>query len=399
LRTLAKAGHSLLWRYKTRSALENPQPFSNVRVKQKEPRIMALPVQDQLKYWGLASAVFFFVLWMLGDVILPFVLGGAIAYCLDPIAGWFERKGASRVLAVTLITLIAVIALVILVLIVIPLLIDQTTSLIRNAPQIFASLQVFLTDHFPSLLENGSTMHRSILSIGETISAKGGALLNGIVSSFSGIVNILVLVFFVPVVAFYLLLDWDHMIARVDEMLPRDHAPVIREIATQIDRTLAAFIRGQGTVCLILGTYYAVALMLVGLQFGLAVGFVAGMISFIPFVGAIFGGGLALGLALFQFWGDWVWIGAVGAIFMFGQIAEGNVLTPRLVGTSVGLHPVWLIFALSAFGAIFGFVGLLVAVPVAASIGVVARVALAKYKSGQLYRGLESLQDDHDDSN
>jgi predicted PurR-regulated permease PerM len=168
---------------------------------------------------------------------------------------------------------------------------------------------------------------------------------------------------------------------------------------TQIDRTLAAFIRGQGTVCLILGTYYAVALMLVGLQFGLAVGFVAGMISFIPFVGAIFGGGLALGLALFQFWGDWVWIGAVGAIFMFGQIAEGNVLTPRLVGTSVGLHPVWLIFALSAFGAIFGFVGLLVAVPVAASIGVVARVALAKYKSGQLYRGLESLQDDHDDSN
>ena len=178
------------------------------------------------------------------------------------------------------------------------------------------------------------------------------------------------------------------MISRVDELLPRDHASEIRKLASEIDRTLASFIRGQGTVCLILGTYYALGLGLIGLNFGLVLGFIAGLVSFIPYVGALIGGSLALGLALFQFWGQWVWIGAVGVIFLIGQMAEGNILTPKLVGESVGLHPVWLLFALSVFGAIFGFLGLLVAVPMAAMIGVVIRYALAQYKEGRLYRGL-----------
>jgi predicted PurR-regulated permease PerM len=149
----------------------------------------------------------------------------------------------------------------------------------------------------------------------------------------------------------------------------------------------------MGTVCLILGTYYAVALMLVGLQFGLVVGALAGLVTFIPYVGAILGGALALGLALFQFWGDWVSIGLVAAIFVSGQVIEGNILTPKLVGSSVGLHPVWLIFALSAFGTLFGFVGMLVAVPVAAALGVIARFVLDQYKVSRLYRGLDSQGD------
>ncbi len=163
---------------------------------------------------------------------------------------------------------------------------------------------------------------------------------------------------------------------------------MVRHLAAEIDRVLASFIRGQGTVCLILGVFYAVALMLAGLNFGLVIGVVAGLISFIPYIGAVVGGALAIGLALVQFWGDWVWIGAVAAIFAVGQMAEGNVLTPKLVGSSVGLHPVWLIFALSVFGTLFGFVGMLVAVPVAAMIGVVIRFAIAQYKSGLLYRGI-----------
>jgi predicted PurR-regulated permease PerM len=133
--------------------------------------------------------------------------------------------------------------------------------------------------------------------------------------------------------------------------------------------------------------------MLTGLQFGLIVGFFAGMVSFIPYVGAIGGGALAIGLALFQFWGDWWWIGAVAGVFFIGQILEGNVLTPNLVGGSVGLHPVWLIFALSAFGMIFGFVGLLIAVPVAASIGVIARYAIGQYKDSRLYKGQSDKQE------
>ena len=223
--------------------------------------------------------------------------------------------------------------------------------------------------------------------------ARGAELLQTLVNSAAGVVNVLVFLLVVPVVAFYMLLDWDRMIARIDELLPRDHAPVIRELARRIDRTMASFIRGQGTVCLVLGTFYAIALMIVGLNFGLVVGLIAGLLTFIPYVGALVGGALAVGLALFQFWGEWWWIVAVAAIFQAGQLIEGNVLTPKLVGSSVGLHPVWLLFSLSAFGAIFGFVGLLVGVPVAASIGVLVRYAVERYQDGLLYRGIEAQSD------
>ncbi|MEK6217325.1 MAG: AI-2E family transporter, partial [Boseongicola sp.] len=233
-----------------------------------------------------------------------------------------------------------------------------------------------------------STIRRSLASIAETIQSRGGELLNTLLASFSGIVNVVVLFIIAPVVAVYLLYDWDNMVARIDALLPRDHAPTIRQLAGEINKTMAGFIRGQGTVCIILGVYYAVALMAVGLNFGLVVGFIAGVLTFSPCVGAVVGGGLAIGLALFQFWGDWVWIIVVYAIFQSGQIVEGNFLTPRLVGSSVGLHPVWLLFALSAFGALFGFVGLLVAVPVAAALGVILRFVVGQYEGSRLYRGV-----------
>jgi predicted PurR-regulated permease PerM len=208
-------------------------------------------------------------------------------------------------------------------------------------------------------------------------------------ASAASLLNILLLFVIVPVVAVYLLLDWDRMVAQIDSLLPRDHAPVIRRLARDIDKTLASFIRGMGTVCLILGAYYAIALMLVGLQFGLVVGFIAGLVTFIPYLGAVLGGVLAIGLALFQFWGDWVSIGLVAAIFVLGQMLEGNFLTPKLVGNSVGLHPVWLILALSVFGSLFGFVGMLAAVPIAAALGVVARFATEQYRESVLYKGVD----------
>jgi predicted PurR-regulated permease PerM len=348
---------------------------------------MALPVQQQAKYWGIAAAVFLVTLWYLGDVILPFVLGGAIAYCLDPIADRLERMGLSRVLSVLVITLLAVLSFIVATLLVIPTLIHQATGLINTAPQLFQHLQSSLTERFPQLMDADSTIRQQLLAVGEAIRAKGGDFVNGVLSSALSLINMVVLIVVVPVVAFYLLLDWDRMVARVDDLLPRDHAPAIREVAQEIDRTLASFIRGQGTVCLILGTYYALSLAVVGLSFGLVVGSIAGLISFIPYIGAIVGGLLALGLAIYQFWGDPIWIAAVAGIFVVGQMVEGNVLTPKLVGGSVGLHPVWLIFALSVFGTLFGFVGLLLAVPIAASLGVVTRFLMARYKAGLLYQG------------
>ncbi|MEQ3626773.1 MAG: AI-2E family transporter [Celeribacter sp.] len=348
---------------------------------------MALPMRKQAKFWGIAAIAVLVLLWALGQVILPFLLGAALAYIFDPVADRLERLGLGRVAAVAVISVVAVLIFVLLILLVIPTLISQALDLIDVAPEVASNLQTFLTDRFPSIVDAESTIRKSLISVGETIQSRGGEVLQGVIGSVSGFVNILVLLVLVPIVAFYLLIDWDRMVARIDDLLPRDHAPTLRQLARDIDRTLAGFIRGQGTVCLILGTYYALALMLVGLQFGLVIGFAAGLMSFIPYVGAIIGGVLAIGLALFQFWGEWAMIGAVAAIFVSGQMIEGNVLTPKLVGSSVGLHPVWLIFALSAFGALFGFVGMLVAVPVAASLGVVTRFLLSEYKASQLYRG------------
>lgn len=367
---------------------------------------MALPVGQQAKYWGIATAVFLVTLWFLGDVILPFVLGGAIAYLLDPVADRLQRAGCSRVVSVAIITLAAALVFVVLILLVIPTLIQQTASLIETAPELFGRLQAGLTERFPQLMDADSTIRQQLLAIGETIQSKGGELLNGLLSSALGLINILVLLVIVPVVAVYMLLDWDNMTAKIDEMLPRDHAETVRMLARDIDATLASFIRGQGTVCLVLGTYYAIALMAAGLNFGLIVGFIAGLITFIPYVGALVGGLLAVGLALFQFWGsvefadgdvlsygtNWLRIGVVAGIFALGQFLEGNILTPKLVGSSVGLHPVWLLFALSVFGSLFGFVGMLVAVPIAAMIGVLARWGVSRYKGSLLYRG--QSQDD-----
>lgn len=357
---------------------------------------MALPVRQQLKYWGIAAVVFAVALWWLGDVILPFVLGAAVAYFLDPVADRLEAAGTSRALATAIITLAAILIFVLLALLVVPTLVNQTIALFDTAPKVLQEFQTFLTAKFPDLLDQDSTLRQSLTAVGETIQSKGGELLQTALTSVGSLLNVVMLFVIVPVVAFYLLYDWDRMIAEIDDLLPRDHAPTVRHLARQIDQTLASFIRGMGTVCLILGTYYAVALMLVGLQFGLVVGAFAGLITFIPYVGALLGGALAIGLALFQFWGDWVAIGLVAGIFIIGQVIEGNVLTPNLVGSSVGLHPVWLIFALSVFGSLFGFVGMLVAVPVAAAIGVLMRFAISRYKDSRLYRGLDTPPDTRD---
>jgi predicted PurR-regulated permease PerM len=362
---------------------------------------MGLPVRDQMKYWGLTAAIFFILMWSLGDVLLPFILGAAVAYFLDPVADRLEAFGASRVLATATITITAILIFVLVALLVIPTLVNQTTSLIASAPQYATNLASFLTERFPALLDETSTLSQSLSKIGEAIQNRGGTLLETALSSAASLLSIVTLFVIVPVVSVYLLLDWDRMIERIDALMPRDHAPIIRQLAKQIDQTLASFIRGMGTVCLILGTYYAFALMIVGLQFGLVVGFIAGIVTFIPYLGALIGGILAIGLALFQFWNgieivtdgvttyatDWMRIGLVAIIFVIGQVIEGNFLTPKLVGNSVGLHPVWLLLSLSVFGTLFGFVGLLVAVPLAAAIGVVIRFAIGQYNASLLYQG------------
>jgi predicted PurR-regulated permease PerM len=365
---------------------------------------MALSVRTQAKYWGISALLASVLLWYLGDVLLPFVLGAAIAYFLDPVADRLEAMGCSRVLATLIITVVMLVVFILAALLLIPTLLSQAAQLFAVAPSAFRTLFEFLNTNFPMLLEEDGVMRQSLVALGETIRARGPELLNSVLNSALGILNIVTILLIAPVVAVYLLLDWDRMIARLDALMPRDHAATIRSLMRAVDATLAGFIRGMGTVCLILGTFYALSLYVLGLQFGLVVGVVAGLLTFIPYVGAIVGGGLAIGLALFQYWNgvevlneagtvigarpDWIKIALVYVVFQSGQLIEGNVLTPRLVGNSVGLHPVWLLLALSVFGAIFGFIGLLVAVPLAASIGVVIRFGIGQYLDSKLYIGL-----------
>lgn len=380
---------------------------------------MALPARDQLKYWTIAAVAVGVVLWLVGDVLLPFVLGAALAYVLDPVADWLQARGLSRAVATVVIMLGGILLTALGLILIVPSVVNQTAQLvqfigeqIQSLPNTIDRLAQWLENHYPGLSLESDAVRQQLANIGETIQANSGKLLGSLLSVSSSVVSVLMLLVIVPVVTFYLLMDWDRMVAKVDELLPRDHAPTIRNLGRQIDRTLAGFIRGMGSVCLILGTYYAVALWLIGLQFGLIIGLIAGVLTFIPYVGAIVGGVMAIGMAFFQYWNgvevagadgtisystDWVRIVLVWAVFQSGQFAEGNFLTPKLVGHSVGLHPVWLILALSVFGALFGFVGLLVAVPAAAVIGVVARFLIAEYKTGRLYRGEDAALNDTSD--
>lgn len=348
---------------------------------------MAVSTRRQLQFWGIGTALFAILMWLLGDTLLPFLAGAAIAYFLDPIADRLERLGLGRVGATSVIAVGVVVFMAISLLLLIPILIDQVSSFITAAPEYFASFTKFLTARFPEMFESGSTFQNNMSEMQGKLQEGGLTVLNSLLAGSLQLIDYLVILLVTPVVAFYLLLDWDHLVARINAILPRDHARTIRQLASEIDTALAGFVRGQILVCAILGTFYAVALTVVGLPFGYLVGMVAGLLTFIPYVGALVGGLLSVGIALATFWGDPFRIILVAAIFQLGQLVEGNVLSPNLVGRSVGLHPVTLILALAVFGRLFGFAGMMVAVPVAAAIGVLTRFAMAKYLESPLYTG------------
>lgn len=276
--------------------------------------------------------------------------------------------------------------------IIIPLLGAQTATFIERLPGLVSQLQMRLSEINAGWLERAIGEDRAAMQQSFSDLLKEGAgwltgLLKSVWSGGQALLDIAGLFVVTPVVAFYLLYDWDRMVAKVNSWLPRDNATIIRELVGQINEALAGFVRGQGLVCLLLGGFYAIGLSLAGLNFGLLIGLLAGLLSFIPYVGSITGFLLSIGVALVQFWPDYFNIILIAVIFAVGQFLEGNVLQPRLVGRSVGLHPVWLMFALFAFGSLFGFVGLLVAVPLAAAVGVLVRFGLKQYLESRFYKG------------
>lgn len=352
-----------------------------------------MTLQRQFVYWLIALLVFVTVLWLLSGVLLPFVAGMALAYMLDPIADWLQRRGLGRVMATIVIVLTALLLFSLAMFLLVPMIASQIIQLLKYIPE---ALEVFETEILPKLdwlreftRENEEGIKGQIAGVAKEALGWVSSILGGLLSGGMALLGLISLLVVTPVVTFYLLIDWDNMVARIDSWLPLDHRENIRQIASDIDRAMAGFVRGQSMVCLLLGSFYAIALTIAQLRFGLIIGLGAGLISFVPYVGSVVGFVAATGMALAQGWPDpdLVYVLIIAGIFAIGQFLEGNIISPRLVGNSVGLHPVWLMFALFAFGYLFGFVGMLLAVPLAAAIGVVLRFMLQQYLRSPLYKG------------
>ncbi|WP_239451615.1 AI-2E family transporter [Elioraea rosea] len=335
-------------------------------------------------------ALVLFALYLFASILLPFVVAALIAYLLDPLADRLEAVGVPRGLAAILLVAGVFSLFVLFLLLFYPLLLAQLTILVARLPDYVTAIRALITESLLWLADRlgPELVDRRLreLAVGQAASMLGwlagavGTLIGGGARLF----NVAALAVVTPVVAFYLLRDWPRMIAAIDGWVPRRYLPTVRLLAGEIDRILAAWVRGQAIVCLLLGSFYAVALTLAGLELGLIVGLTAGIISFIPYVGTLTGFVLGVGMALAQY-ATWQEVAVVAAIFVIGQTVEGYIIYPRLLGDRVQLHAVWVIFALFAGGAAFGFLGILLAVPAAAAIGVIARFWLRRYLASSLF--------------
>jgi predicted PurR-regulated permease PerM len=353
-----------------------------------------MTLQKQLGFWVLAGLVLVAVLYVLSDVLLPFVAALILAYLLDPLASRLEKLGVSRLVATIAILASFVLLFALALVLLVPYVAQQLSAFAARLPGYLTQLQAIVTERGGPLLERlgfaTGGMQDAQKAIGDFAGQAAAWATRVAQSALAGgqaVMGLISLLVITPVVAFYLLVDWDRMVAKIDSWLPLQQADTIRELVGQMDNAISGFIRGQSLVCLLLGAFYAVGLSLMGLNFAILIGMVAGFLSFIPYVGSITGLLLAVGVATVQFWPDWTMPLIALAIFSAGQFIEGNILSPKLVGEAVGLHPVWLMFALVAFGSLFGFVGLLLAVPLAAVAGVLARYAVSRYLASPLYHG------------
>jgi predicted PurR-regulated permease PerM len=340
-------------------------------------------------FWSVTFVVFAAVLWLLRDILLPFVAGAALAYLLTPLTDRLERLGLNRIVAALLIVGAAVLTLLGLGFLLVPVLLEHGSLLVTRIPGYIKRIQELVVDsNFPWL--NWLAPGDRTKTVSDLVSQAATWSLSFAYSLWSGgkaLVSFASILIVMPVVTFYLICDWHRMLEVVDGWIPVRQRETVRRLVREIDTAIGGFLRGQLGVCLILGCYYALALSLAGLEFALLIGIIAGIITFVPYIGSMTGLLIAASVALAQFWPDWKRIVVVIAIFLAGQFVEGNIISPKLVGERVGLHPLWMIFAMFAFGYLFGFVGLLLAVPLAAAIAVLLRFALRQYLASPYYKG------------
>lgn len=354
-----------------------------------------MTLRAQVLVWIGIFVAAILLLWLFRPILLPFVIGLALAYLLNPLVNFLGRFRISRAWGSMVALLVALSILLGLLLALVPLVAQQGAELIARLPTYIRELQALLQEWAPQLSAWLGPERVAQLegSLNELI-GRGVELTAAVTAQLAAgglnVLTTLAVLFVAPVVAYYMLVDWEGMVRKADDLLPRPQQAEIRGILGDVDAAMAGVIRGQGGVILVLCAYYGTALTLAGLNFGLAIGLVGGLLSFIPYVGFLIGFTLSITIALVQFWPDqWVFILIVLGIYIVGQFLEANILYPKLVGQSININPVWLMFALFAFALLFGFVGLLLAVPLAAIAGVLTRYAIAKYQASSLYLGTE----------
>ena len=342
-------------------------------------------------FWLAGGALLLMFLLAVKSVLFPFVVALIMAYLLDPAADKLEHIGLSRSVSTLCITILLFLVLVGIILLLGPLLYNQLLAFLKKVP---AYIQFFSDEILPLISDTIRTVDPAAVEQAKSAMSDSSGKMAGFIGKFIGnlwdsgiaVINILSLFFITPIVTFYILRDWDRLIAKANGLLPPKYANVIRQQAYEIDRTLAGYIRGQTYVCLLLGAFYAIGLSIIGLEFGLIIGMVTGILCFIPYVGMLFGLATALLIGFFQFEGDLIQLAVIAGIFLAGQVIEGNFITPKLVGEEVNLHPVWLIFGMLCGGALFGFTGILLAVPITAIIGVLVRFGVSRYMHSELYQ-------------
>jgi predicted PurR-regulated permease PerM len=347
---------------------------------------------DISRRWQLLAIalVIGFLIWLLAPVLMPFAVAGMLAYLGDPMADRLERLGMNRTWAVSIVFFVLILLLVGALLLLVPLISDQVENLVHNLPGYVDWIQNTALPWLqrklrldPDAFDTSRLMAAIRAHIG-SIGAVATTVLGTVSRSSLGAVMWLTNVVLVPVVAFYLLRDWDRLIAYIDSVLPRSVQPTVAHLARESDAVLGAFVRGQLLVMLGLGIFYGGALTLVGLSVGPLIGMVAGLLSFVPYLGFMVGFGAAIIAALVQY-GDWAHLLMVCGVFIVGQLLEGYVRVPKLVGDKIGLHPVAVIFAVLAGGYLFGFLGVLLALPAASVIMVLLRYLLERYRMSELY--------------
>jgi predicted PurR-regulated permease PerM len=339
--------------------------------------------------WLAALLALVFLLWLLSDILLPFAGGIALAYIQALLADRLERVGMNRTLAALLIVAFVMTAIILLTLLALPLLSEQTLALMAAIPGLATRLQAMMADLGSPWLQQifGEDANEKLPKLMTQSPAALTGLLHSAWSGGKALVSFVSVIAILPVVVFYLICDWHLMIDTLDSWVPSRHRETVHRLVTEIDGAISGFLRGQAGICAIAALFYTAALSLVGLDFALLIGLLNGVLTFVPYVGSVIGAALGVGMAIEQFWPRWIPIAIVSAIFAIGQFITAYVLGPKLVGKNVGLHPVWLIFAMVAFGYLFGFVGLLLAVPLAAAIAVLLRFWRERYWESPFYRG------------